>query len=96
MLKSDQPGDVNLIEYESDAEAHPYLDKLDRIDPANAEFRLLDLEALVAMKLTSYRRKDQVHLLDMLEIGQIDETWLDRVPPSLRDRLQALIDDPDG
>ncbi len=37
MLKSDQPGDVNLTEYESDAEAHPYLDQLDRIDPADAE-----------------------------------------------------------
>lgn len=69
---------------------------VDRIDPANSEFRLLDLEALVTMKLTSYRDKDRVHLRDMLEIGQIDETWLDRVPPSLRDRLQALIDDPDG
>ncbi len=67
-----------------------------QIDTENPDFRLLDLEALVTMKLTSYRRKDQVHLLDMLEIGQIDATWLDRVPPSLRDRLQALLDNPDG
>lgn len=69
---------------------------VDEVDPETSEFRLLDLEALVTMKLTSYRRKDQVHLLDMLEIGQIDESWLERVPASLRDRLQALIDDPDG
>ncbi|MCB1236648.1 MAG: hypothetical protein KDM91_16390 [Verrucomicrobiae bacterium] len=67
-----------------------------QVDPGNAEFRLIDLAALVTMKLTSYRDKDRVHLRDMLEIGQIDETWLDRVPPSLRDRLRALIDDPDG
>lgn len=69
---------------------------VERIDPTAKEFRLLDLEALVAMKLTSYRRKDQVHLLDMIEIGQIDESWLTRIPESLRERFQALLDDPDG
>lgn len=66
------------------------------IDPEGPDFRLLSLEALVAMKLTSYRDKDRVHLRDMMEIGQIDESWLERVPASLRDRLQALLDDPDG
>jgi hypothetical protein len=48
------------------------------------------------MKLTSYRRKDQVHLLDMLEIGLIDATWPARFPPELAARLQQLIDTPDG
>lgn len=66
------------------------------IDPTPGDFRLIDLEALVTMKLTSYRDKDRVHLRDMLEIGQIDETWLDRVRPTLRSRLQALLDDPHG
>ena len=66
------------------------------IDLSPGDFRLLDLVALVTMKLTSYRRKDQVHLLDMLEIGQIDATWLERVPETLRPRLQALLDDPHG
>ena len=66
------------------------------VDSSNPEFRLIDLEALVTMKLTSYRRKDQVHLLDMIEIGQLDGTWLERVPPSLRQRLQELLDDPGG
>ncbi len=37
MLKSDQPGDIDLTEYESDAEAHPYVEQLDRLDPADAE-----------------------------------------------------------
>ncbi|MDA0812549.1 MAG: nucleotidyltransferase family protein [Verrucomicrobia bacterium] len=69
---------------------------VDAIDAQTEEFRLLDLAALVTMKLTSYRRKDQVHLLDMIEIGQLDASWLDRVPRALRDRLQALLDDPDG
>jgi hypothetical protein len=69
---------------------------VEEIDPAPGDFRLLDLEALVTMKLTSYRDKDRVHLRDMMEIGQIDETWLERVSPSLRPRLQALLDDPHG
>lgn len=69
---------------------------VDAIDHTNTEFRLLDLVALVTMKLTAYRDKDRVHLRDMIEIGQIDESWLERVPQSLRGRLQGLIDDPDG
>ena len=68
----------------------------DAVDPSHHDFRLLDLEALVTMKLTSYRLKDRVHLLDMIEIGQLDHGWLDRVPASLRERLQALLDDPEG
>lgn len=66
------------------------------IDNTHAEFRLIDLDALITMKLTSYRDKDRVHLRDMMEIGMLDESWLPRVPISLRDRLQALLDDPDG
>jgi hypothetical protein len=48
------------------------------------------------MKLTSYRDKDRVHLRDMMEIGMLDESWLPRVPVSLRERLKALLDDPHG
>ena len=60
------------------------------------ERSVIDLVSLVTMKLTSFRRKDQVHLLDMLEVGLIDSTWLSRLPESLRPRLQQLLDDPDG
>lgn len=66
------------------------------IDTSHDDFRLIDLDALVTMKLTSYRDKDRVHLRDMMEIGMLDGSWLPRVPISLRDRLQALLDDPDG
>jgi len=69
---------------------------VENIDPEATEFRLLNLIALVTMKLTAYRRKDQVHLLDMIEIGQLDESWLNRVPESLRKRLKSLLDDPHG
>ncbi len=57
--------------------------------------RVLALEALVKMKLTSYRRKDQVHLLDLLEVGLIDATWPGRFVPALAARLQQLLDNPD-
>jgi hypothetical protein len=59
-------------------------------------YRVLSLESLVRMKLTSYRRKDQVHLLDMLDVGLIAATWPARYPPELAARLQHLIDTPDG
>jgi hypothetical protein len=62
----------------------------------SATFRVLNLDALVRMKLTSYRRKDQVHLLDMIDVGLIDRDWTERLPPELAARLQELLDDPHG
>jgi len=60
------------------------------------EYDVLTLEALVRMKLNSFRRKDQMHLLDLLEIGLIDTTWLPSLLPEHADRLQQLLDDPHG
>src|SRR5712692_4792036 len=59
-------------------------------------FRVLSLEALVRMKLTSFRDKDRTHLRDFLEVGLIDETWCKRFPSALAARLQELIDTPHG
>ncbi len=59
-------------------------------------FSLLKLEALARMKLTSFRRKDQMHLLDMLDVGLMDQSWCIRFPVELASRLQELIDNPDG
>ena len=61
-----------------------------------ASYRVLSLEAVVRMKLTSYRRKDQVHVLDMIEVGLVNATWPARYPPELAARLQHLLDTPDG
>jgi hypothetical protein len=58
--------------------------------------RTLPLEPLVRMKLTSVRRKDQVHLQALIAMGLVDGRWLDRLSPVLRARLQELLDDPDG
>jgi hypothetical protein len=63
---------------------------------ADDKFQVVDLEALVRMKLIANRRKDQVHLSDMLELGLIDETWPAKYPPELAARLQHLIDTPNG
>ena len=70
--------------------------EVDEVDVTAGDFRLLALAALVRMKLTSYRDKDRVHLRDMMETGQIDESWLERVPPELRSRLAELLADPHG
>ena len=60
------------------------------------DLQTVALETLVRMKLNAFRRKDQVHILDMLSLGMIDTSWLDRYPEPLRQRLQQLLDDPDG
>ncbi len=48
------------------------------------------------MKLTSFRDKDRVHLRDLIEVGLIDANWLPRLPVELRDRLQNLLEYPEG
>ena len=52
------------------------------------DYRVLSLPALVRMKLTSFRRRDQVHLLD--------RTWGQALPPELAARLEQLIATPDA
>ena len=59
-------------------------------------FRLLSLDALVRMKLTSFCDKDRVHLRDLMDVGLVNASWLERVPVSLRSRLQELLDSPEG
>ncbi len=63
---------------------------------ATETFRLLSLDALARMKLTSFRDKDRVHLRDLIDVGLVDASWLEKVPPILRPRLQELLDNPEG
>jgi hypothetical protein len=63
-------------------------------DPAN--FPVLALESLVLMKLMSNRRKDQVHLQDMIGVRLIDQSWLAKLPAELADRLKQILDTPDA
>ncbi|HEV3340694.1 MAG TPA: hypothetical protein VG125_10065 [Pirellulales bacterium] len=63
-------------------------------EPSSA-FRLLSLDALVRMKLTSFRDKDRTHLRDLLDVGLIDGHWVAKLPSELAPRLQELIDHPE-
>ena len=75
---------------ESDEIASPSLSESVRAP----RFQVISLEAIVRMKLTSFRIKDQTHLVDLMEQGLIDRSWLTKVPPELAPRLQGLLDHP--
>jgi len=63
-------------------------------DPA--DFRVIALESLVAMKLMANRRKDQVHIEDLIDVGLIDASWLAKLTPQLAERLKQILDTPNG
>jgi hypothetical protein len=68
------------------------------VDPSEIGpvYRTIALESLVRMKLNAFRFKDKVHLLDMISVGLIDKAWTQRFEPELADRLQQMLDNPDG
>jgi hypothetical protein len=63
-------------------------------DPAN--FPVITLELLIRMKLMSNRRKDQVHIQDLIGVKLIDASWLAKLPLELAERLQQILDTPDA
>ena len=73
---------------------HPAPDIAD--SQVTESFRLLTLDALVRMKLTSFRDKDRMHLRDLMEVGLVNAASCERLPAALRDRLQSLFDNPEG
>ena len=60
------------------------------------DFQVANLQALLRMKLIAWRDKDRTHIRDLIGVGQIDATWPSRFPSPLGERLQALLDDPNG
>lgn len=72
--------------------ANPDVDDFEQAE----HFRVLSLEALVRIKLTAFRDKDRVHLRDLIETGLVDVTWLARLPEILAERLQMLLETPEG
>ncbi len=60
------------------------------------DFRVVTLDSLVLMKLMSNRRKDQVHVLDLIGVGLIDYSWLPKLPSELAARLKQILDTPDA
>ncbi len=75
-----------------DFEANPDIEPNERTN----DFRTLRFDTLIRMKLNSYRLKDRMHLVDMIELGMIDNTWLDKFPEPLRLRLKQLMDNPNS
>ena len=61
------------------------------------KFQVLSLESAGADQVDSVSTyKDQVHLQDMIGVGLIDRNWPSRFPPELGERLQTLLNDPNG
>jgi len=58
--------------------------------------KIVDLESLLAMKLADFRRIDRVHIRDMTDVGLINQAWPAKFGSPLAERLQELLDDPDG
>jgi hypothetical protein len=73
-------------------EPNPGVDESTDLGP----FRVLNLEALVRIKLTANRDKDRTHVRDMIGVGLVDQSWVGRLPSALGERLQGILDDPDG
>ena len=64
-------------------------------EPAD-RFRVVSLDALVRMKLAAFRDKDRVHLRDLIDTGLLDASWLPRFEPELSQRLQLILETPEG
>lgn len=56
---------------------------------------VISLTGLLQMKLIAYRLKDQMHLVDLAQLGLIDRTWVSRFEEPLASRLQQIIDSPE-
>ncbi len=59
-------------------------------------YRVLGLKAFVSMELMSFRLNNKVNLRDLLDVGLVDESWPSRFPPLLAERLQQILETPEG
>lgn len=75
---------------------HPVPSLADDPPRAEAGYRVAPLDSLLRMKLTSFRRKDQVHVDDMLGVGLITPEVEATLPPDLLARLEELKRNPEG
>ncbi len=69
--------------------------EIETIDDA-ADFHVIKLESLVAMKLVTHRSIDRVHISDLIGVRLVDASWLSKLPLPLADRLKHILDTPDG
>jgi len=54
---------------------------------------VIDLDSLVRMNLDSFKLDDRVDLEDLIEVGLVDASWMDRIDPRLAARLQIMLDE---
>lgn len=59
-------------------------------------FRVLNLETLVRLALTTFRDNDQLNLSDLIGVGLIDQSWTKKLAHVPAARLQTILDTPDG
>lgn len=60
---------------------------VDEAEPDPDGFQVLSLAALVRLKLTSFREIDRAHLIDMIQVGLIDDAVRASIPTELRPRF---------
>lgn len=68
--------------------AAPDLNQRQELSPG---LSVVDLAALVGMKLLSNRDQDRVHLRDMIDVGLVGRELLRQLPPPLAARLEPLL-----
>lgn len=70
----------------------PHVDESQRLNA----FQVLELEELLKMKLTSNHDKDRAQVRDLIGVGLVDVSFVARLPVELAERLQGILDTPDG
>jgi len=63
---------------------------------ANNGYRVLTLGAIVRMMLARCSSEDEMLVRDLIDVGLVDSSWLDRLPAELAARLKELLDNPEG
>jgi hypothetical protein len=66
---------------------------LDQRQELSLGIEVVNLPALVGMKLLSNRDQDRVHLRDMIDVGLVGRELLHQLPPPLAARLEPLLDE---
>lgn len=66
----------------------PTVDEREVLEPGKA---VVSLPGLIRMKLIANRDQDRVHLRDLVEVGLVQRESLQRLPPDLASRLEALL-----
>jgi len=71
---------------------NPDVDESERAD----RFTVVALAGLVRLKLSSFRDKDRTHLRDLIGVGLLGARDVAGLDPVLAERLQGLLDTPEG